>query len=248
MDTQNQNTVSVRSIAQRPEGAVASTRHTVVFLLANLAIAVLGLIRSPIYDWPITLARPHARVLLYLQILALQLLWVGYVWFGMRRSATSMRTLIYDSQWTGLRWLRYLAIGVTGWIVYLAIGAGLSAMLHPSPEALRSMQAMLPKTSSERALWAAFALTAGVCEEIVYRGYLLRQFRALTGSTFAALILQALGYCVVHLALPIQFLAAVAALGLLLGGLAVWQKSLVPGMILHVAVGLAALIQPGGQQ
>lgn len=248
MDTQNQNNVSARPIAQRPEGAVASTRHTVVFLLANLALAVLGLIRSPIYDWPTTLARPHARLLLYLQILALQLLWVGYVWFGMRRSATSMRTLIDDSKWTGLRWLRYLAIGVAGWIAYLAIGAGLSAMLHPSLEALRGLQAMLPKTTGERALWAAFALTAGICEEIAYRGYLLRQFRALTGSTLAALILQTLGYSVVHLSLPIQFLPGVAVLGLLLGGLAVWQKSLVPGMVLHVAVGLAALIQPGGQQ
>lgn len=248
VDTQNQATVRARAIDQRSEGAVASTRHTVAFLLASITLAVLGLVRNPFYLWPTALARPHARLLLYLQILALQLLWVGYVWFGMRRSAISMGMLIDGSKGTRLRWLRYLAIGVAGWIVYLSIGALLSAALHPSVEALRGMQAMLPKTPGERFLWAAFALTAGICEEIVYRGYLLRQFRGVTGSTFAALILQALGYSVVHLSLPIQYLAAVAVLGLLLGMLAIWQKSLVPGMVLHVAVGLAALVQPGAQQ
>lgn len=238
-------TVSARSIDQQPEGAVASTRHTVGLLLAILALAIWGVIHSPIYEWPITLASGHARLLLYVRILALQWLWVGYVWLGIRHSATTMRALIDDSSGTGLRWLRYLLIRVVGWILYLAIGAGLSRMLHPSLEALRGLQAMLPKVPVERAVWAAFALTAGVCEEVVYRGYLLRQFRALTGNTFAALVLQAVSYGAVHLVLPIQMVVGVVVLGLLLGGLAAWQKSLVPGMVLHVGVGLAALVQPG---
>lgn len=210
-----------------------------------LAIAILGAIQSPISEWPTTLARPHARVLLYVRILVLQWLWVGYVRFGMRHSATSMRTLVDDSRWTLLHWLRYLAIGFAGWVAYLAIGAGLSKMLHPSAEALRGLAAMLPHSPAERTLWAAFAVSAGVCEEIVYRGYLMRQFQALTGNRFVAVVLQALCYGLVHLAFPVQMLVGVLALGLLLGGIAVWQKSLVPGMILHVAVGLVAILQPG---
>lgn len=239
------STVSARSINLRPEGAVASIRHTAGFLLASFLLAIWGALHSPIYEWPTTLASQHARLLLYVQILALQCLWVGYISFGMRHSPISMRALIDDSRGGRLRWLRYLAIGVSGWFLYVALGAGLSNLLHPSPEALYGLQAMLPKAPVERAMWAAFAFTAGVCEEIVYRGYLLRQLRALTGNTFAALILQALCYSVVHLVLPVQMLVGVVALGLLLGVLAVWQKSLVPGMILHVGVGLTALVQPG---
>ena len=117
-------------------------------------------------------------------------------------------------------------------------------MLRPSVEALHGLQAMLPQSPVERTLWVAFAATAGICEEVVYRGYLLRQFRALTSSTFAALVLQAICYSLAHLTLPMQMLAGVMVLGLLLGGIAVWQKSLVPGMILHVGVGLVALLQP----
>ena len=139
----------------------------------------------------------------------------------------------------------YLAIGFAGWVAYLAMGAGLSKILLPSLEALRGLAAMLPHSPAERALWVAFAGTAGVCEEIVYRGYLMRQFQALTANTSIAVVLQALCHALVHLVLPLQMLAGILILGLLLGGLAVWQKSLVPGMIVHVGVGLAALFQPG---
>jgi hypothetical protein len=225
--------------------AVASARHTIGLLLALLAIAILGAIYSPISEWPATLAGPRARVFLYIRILALQCLWVGYVWFGMRHSPASMRALVDDARWTVLRWLRYLTIGLAGWVAYLAMGAGLSKVLHPSLEALRGLAAMLPHSPAERTLWAVFAVTVGVCEEIVYRGYLMRQFQALTSNTFVAIVLQAFCYGLVHLFFPVQMLAGVVVLGLLLGGLAVWQKSLVPGMVLHVAVGLAALLQPG---
>jgi CAAX protease family protein len=229
----------------RSEEAVASTLHTIVLLFALFAISIWGAIRSPISGWPAILAGPHARLLLYARILVLQCFWVVYVWLGIRHSAISIRALIDDSKWTALRWLRYLAIGAAGWIAYLAIGAGLSKFFHPNPAALLGLQSMFPHSPMERMMWAAFAVTAGVCEEVVYRGYLLRQFRALTGNTFAAVVLQALCYGLVHLVLPVQSLAGVVVLGLLLGGLAVWQKSLVPGMILHTGVGLIVLVQPG---
>lgn len=230
---------------QWPEGAVASRRHTMGFLLAAFSLAIGGAILSPISEWPQSLASQQARLILYTKIVILQCIWVGYVRWGIRDSTTSIRALIDNSRWTVLRWLRYLAIGVAGFILYTAIGAGLSRILQPSTEALRGLQAMLPHTPVERLFWAAFALAAGVCEEVVYRGYLLRQFRSLTRSSIAALILQALCYALVHLALPIEMLVGVAMLGLLLGAIALWQKSLVPGMILHVAVGLVAMVQPG---
>lgn len=228
----------------RSEGAVASTRHTIFLLFALLAVSLWGAINSPISGWPAILAGPHARLLLYARILALQCLWVVYVWFGVRHSPTSIRALIDNSKWTTLGWLRYLAIGAAGWIAYLAIGAGMSKLFHPNPAALLGLQSMFPHSPVEKMMWVAFAVTAGVCEEVVYRGYLLRQFRALAGNTFAAVVLQALCYGLVHLVLPIQSLAGVVVLGLLLGGLAVWQKSLVPGMILHTGVGLIVLVQP----
>lgn len=224
---------------------VASTRHTLGLLLALLAVSIWGAFRSPLTEWPNTLSQPHARVVLYAQILVLQWLWAGYVWIGIRRSGTSLRALVDDSTWTGLRWLRYLGIGIAAWVAWMVIGSALGTILRPDAEQLRGLQAMFPKTPLERVLWVGFALTAGLCEELVYRGYLLKQFRAVTGSTFAAIVLQAFVYGLAHLVLPAQMVVSVGLLGVLLGVLAVWQRSLVPGMILHVGVGLAAIAVPG---
>ena len=137
------------------------------------------------------------------------------------------------------RWLGYVAVGAAGWLVHSVIGALLSKLFVPSPEDLRGLQAMLPHSLAERALWAVFAVCVGVCEELIYRGYLLQQFRSWRRSPVVAIALQTLSYALVHLALPPQMLAGVAILGLLLGCLAVWQRSVLPGMILHVGVGLA---------
>jgi len=223
--------------------ATAPAWHTLVFLLAVTLVAVREALRSPIYEWPVTLAAPHARLTLYLEVLALQVFWVGFVWLGVRR-VTSLRALVDRSPWSPRGWLRYLGIGLAGWIVYLALGALLSTLLRPSADALRGLQAMLPHSRAEKVLWVAFALAAGVGEEIVYRGYLLRQFRSFTGSAALAVILQALFYTSIHLILPAWMLPGILLLGLLLGVIAVWQKSLVPGMVLHTCVGLAALLQP----
>jgi CAAX protease family protein len=226
------------------QGPVASARHTVVLLLALVAVAISGAIRNPIPEWPRNLAGGNARVFLYLKIVGLQALAVGYVWLGLRLRRTPFRALIDDSPWTARRWLRYLAVGLTGWIAYLVVSALLSKIAQPSAQSLRALQAMLPHSTIERAVWAAFAIAVAVCEEVVYRGYLLQQFRAMTGSTAGAVLLQALGYSLVHLVLPKEMLPGIVILGLLLGGIAAWQKSLVPGMILHAAVGLLVLAQP----
>jgi hypothetical protein len=196
-------------------------------------------------EWVRTLASPGARTVLYVRIVLLQLLWVGYVWLGMRRSGTSLHALTDTSPWTASRGFRLVGIGIAACLVWILIAGGLGTVLRPSPEQLAGLRAMLPHSGVERLWWSGFALSAGVCEELVYRGYLLRQFRALTHSALAALALQATAYALAHLVLPAPMIASVALLGLYLGALAVWQKSLVPGMIAHVGIGLAAVATPG---
>ena len=101
---------------------------------------------------------------------------------------------------------------------------------------------MLPQDSEEHLLWIVFVLSAAICEEIVYRGYLLKQVRAFTGSSTAAVVVQAAIYGGAHLVLPVEMAVSVCLLGLLLGAISVWQKSLVPAMIVHAATGLMAIV------
>ncbi len=40
-------------------------------------------------------------------------------------------------------------------------------------------------------MWVILAVAAGICEEFMFRGYLQKQFLAITGSDAAAVVLQA---------------------------------------------------------
>jgi membrane protease YdiL (CAAX protease family) len=230
---------------RRAGSAVAAPAHTVVFLLAMLALSIFGAMRSPMAAWSQELSIPGARSLLYVRIIALQLVWVAYVWFGVRRRGGTVRALLDNSPLTARRWLRYVLVGLAALVFWLVVSAGLGTILRPSEAHLRGLQSMLPHTAAERLLWVAFALSAAICEEIVYRGYLFRQFRAASSRTLVALVLQAATYAAAHLVLPVEMVVSVGLLGLLLGAIAVWQKSLVPAMILHTGTGLMAILASG---
>lgn len=82
-----------------------------------------------------------------------------------------------------LRWLGLTMPNQIGWIILLALilGIGLSTfLLRRNPGAMASMQRSLeassislPSTSVERRWFAATAVTAGICEELLYRGFLM---------------------------------------------------------------------------
>lgn len=74
-----------------------------------------------------------------------------------------------------------------GWVILaaLVLGIGTSViLLRRNPGALASMQkslqatsTVLPTTPSERRWFAVAAITAGICEELLYRGFLIRYIR-----------------------------------------------------------------------
>ncbi|GAX02800.1 immunity protein PlnI, membrane-bound protease CAAX family [Secundilactobacillus pentosiphilus] len=88
-------------------------------------------------------------------------------------------------------------------------------------------------------------LVVGICEETVFRGYLLNRLRKMIDSQQTALIIQAILFALIHLprylttypALPIltilSQLVTVAILGYLFGWLFLKSRSLWPGIIVH---------------
>jgi len=69
---------------------------------------------------------------------------------------------------------------------------------------------------------------------------LQQQFRRLTGSLSAAVVLQAVVFGANHVSLPWQIAVSVIFLALLLGGVAAWGKSLIPVMLLHAGFDILA--------
>ena len=134
-------------------------------------------------------------------ILVIQLLLFWLVRTGIRRSGYSVRALVDQSPWSAARWARYVGIAVVGWILWMIFGAALGAFLKPSPDELRAVLQFLPHGLIEKLCWVVFSVGTNFCEEVLYRGYLLRQFRAPTGNPAMALLLQAVVFAMGHVSL-----------------------------------------------
>jgi uncharacterized protein len=76
--------------------------------------------------------------------------------------------------------------GETGW--QLAVGSARNA----------SVVALLPSTPSERAVWCAVAVSTGLSEEVVYRGYLTRELARFSGCSLGGVVGQALLFALAH--------------------------------------------------
>jgi membrane protease YdiL (CAAX protease family) len=81
-------------------------------------------------------------------------------------------------------------------------------------------------------VFLSLAASAGFGEELVFRGYLTRQFSAWTGSSAFGLVLQGIAFGLAH-GFYGKAMIAVMMQGWLLGLLAYWRKSLRPGMLAH---------------
>jgi len=71
----------------------------------------------------------------------------------------------------------------------LAIGAGLGGILGPSHA--KSTSVIFPHGALEMAFWAVISLTAGIVEELVYRGYLQTQLARMGLPVGVAILVQA---------------------------------------------------------
>ncbi len=103
----------------------------------------------------------------------------------------------------------------------------------------------VPVGSTEVAVFVLVALTAGICEEILYRGWLLYFLGALSGSMWIGMILSAVLFGLGHAYQGRQGIIATGVLGLVFGTMFVLVKSLVPGQVIHAGIDLVNGILAG---
>lgn len=129
--------------------------------------------------------------------------------------------------------LRDVAIGISFLVVAEWAARILNSLM--GPYAAKSIQSILPRSTPEVVLWIAISVSAGICEEIVYRGYFQKQFAAYTNSVAAAVVLQGVVFGVAHAYQGLHQVIIIAMLGMLYGCLAAWRKNLRANMIAHAA-------------
>jgi uncharacterized protein len=207
---------------------VASPVHTIVVLAV---LAVWAFLAKIFTDQLSAAANPN-RVRAYVVTILIEWLVFVLVVAGVRRSGASVLLVVGD-RWRSVRQvLRDIGIAAGFWIVAAMILWVFSKLLHV-PDLSRHMQFMLPHGGAEITLWIALSVTAGICEETIFRGYLQRQFMAMTKSAPAGIVISAAAFGAAHAYQGLRFVILISLFGAMFGILAYWRRSVRPGMIVH---------------
>jgi membrane protease YdiL (CAAX protease family) len=172
-----------------------------------------------------------SRVRFYAATIIYEWLLFLLVLAGVRRSGAPVRIVLGD-RWHSVRQvLRDIGIAAGFWIVAWVLLWGFGALLHPA--ALGRNVSMMPHRGIELTFWIALSVTAGICEETIFRGYLQRQFMGLTKSAPAGILLSAAAFGAAHAYQGVRMVILIALYGAMFGILAYWRGSVRPGMIAH---------------
>ncbi len=125
---------------------------------------------------------------LYLQTLAFEWLLLGFILWGVRRHGTPLSAVLGNRWSSAGEFFGDLRIAGAYWFASL-IALGILSRLLGITDQRETVRFLLPRGPFEMALWVALSVTAGICEEAVFRGYLQRQFLALTSYAPLAITL-----------------------------------------------------------
>ena len=213
---------------------IATIRHTATLALIFVALAVA----SSYSRAKGVSAGATAGVSLYLSVMAAEAGLVYYVWRGTRaRLQSPLRDLI-GPPWTNAgSAARDVLIAAAVWGVWLALQLVFDRIMPSGDGAPRGV---FPHGLVHQSSWITMSILAGVAEELVFRGYFMRQLTALTGRAGVALVLQALLFGIAHGYEGLYSCLRIVAFGILFGLVALWQRNLRSCIIAHAWTDIAA--------
>lgn len=183
-----------------------------------------------------------SRILLYGGTFITQLVLILLVWFGIRLRGVRMRDLIGGKWKTVEAFLLDVGIALGFWFVAIILLFGLRIALgtidlhnmqKSADDALRILGPIAPHTYLEAGLFVLLSVCAGLFEEIIFRGYLQRQFAALGRSAVVGIVVSAAIFGLGHGYQGARMMVVIGVFGAFFGILAHFRKSLRPGMMAH---------------
>jgi len=218
---------------------IATKRHTLILALIFLIVAAAGAYsRARAGTTGANPASGSSGPTVYLSVMVGELALIYYVWRGTRRHLSAPIATLIGARWESVgAFVRDVLLAAALWGAWLGLELVLSRILpstHGAPDGL------LPEGMLNQSLWVTLSISAGVAEEIVFRGYFMRQMRALTGRTWVALLLQAAIFSVAHGYQGVSACVKIAGFGMLFGLVALWQRNLRACIIAHAWTDIAA--------
>jgi membrane protease YdiL (CAAX protease family) len=233
-------TIPVTTAPEQPRcyRLLAPWWHTLIIIAILVSLSITQAHRLD------ALTQRHSHLPTYISTMVYEWIMVGIVWLGIRGRGIRLRDLV------GGRWKSFedvlldVGIALGFWISLLLIIAAVRfAMgditfdpakdMEHAKETWKRLGFLAPQGMRDIIFFAALSATAGFCEELLFRGYLQKQFHAATRSPIAGIVLQGFLFGMAHGYQGLKGMVLITVLGILLGTVAFWRRSLRPGMITH---------------
>jgi len=137
---------------------------------------------------------------------------------------------------------RNLLIGIVFLGVAYASLSGIAFLFKLSDsQTQKDLIFLLPRSKTDKLLWAIMSLAAGICEEAGFRGFVLTKLNFWIKNWWLTATISSLCFGLGHLYQGIGGMILTAIYGFLFCLLFIWRKSLFPGVIAHTLQDIMAL-------
>ena len=209
--------------------AIAPWWHTILLIAPLLAFSLLGSLK------PAHHALSQHHIPQYLATLVWEWLLAALVLWGIRMRKTPLCQLLGIRRPTLRDWRDDLAIAAAFWIASVIILAAIGILFKlahlSTPQ--KALTQLAPQNGLELLLWVILSISAGICEELTFRGYLLQQFSRASRNLWIGVLASSLLFGVAHGYEGASGMIAISVYGALFCILAIKRGSLRPGMMAH---------------
>lgn len=189
-------------------------------------------------------AKPEAKLVgmdlisqIYLPTIIIEWLIFLLVFLVLKRGNENLSTVGF-SRFT----LANLGIGLAFLLFANIILLGLAFILQFFHLTLpKEVALILPRTNTERLFWIILSITAGICEETGFRGYVLTKLNLFLNNWPLTIAISSFSFGLGHFYQGASGIILTGIYGLLFCLLFIWRKSLIPGIFAHFLQDLTAL-------
>lgn len=214
---------------------------TLIFLLVLWPFMSVAFVGDPSSMLRMLSVSPIFMV--YLPTIVIQWLVFGLIWIAVYRERTGFAGIGFKKiRLIDLAWA--IAFLITSNLLLTLLSVLLATINMEIPS---EIELILPKTMAERIIWVFLSLTAGICEEAAFRGYLLTRIRIFgrVKNWIAPVFIASLAFGSGHAYQGVGGFILISAYGAMFAVLFIKTKTLWPCVIAHFLQDAMALFYPG---
>ena len=211
------------------KGLIASARHTIIMVGILLIFSISGYLSNTSSGNSISAT---SKIMLYLMVAFGEWALLYYMWVGIKnKKRISLINLISNKDKLEFK-LNDFLIGFSFWVAANLILFLVKYLLN-LPIVSNSNENLLPQNYIEYASFFILSLSAGFCEEVIYRGYFQKQFTAIFNNRWLAILLQGILFGISHGYQGIKYVVILCVYGVLFGLLVHYARNLKPAIVAH---------------